>query len=64
MICKVFGYGYAEIVATISAALCTCLGTILRISTAEYNRTAAARVSDFNTYHGTHEPSDCGDFTV
>lgn len=33
---KVFGWGYAEIVATISAALCTCLGTILGISTATY----------------------------
>ena len=33
---KVFGWGYAEIVATISAALCTCIGTILGISTAEY----------------------------
>ena len=35
---KVFGWGYAEIVATISAALCTCIGTILGISTAEYRR--------------------------
>lgn len=35
---KVFSLGYAEIVATISAALCTCLGTILGISTAEYNK--------------------------
>ena len=33
---KVFALGYAEIVATISAALCTCLGTILGISTATY----------------------------
>lgn len=35
---KVFGWGYAEIVATISSAACACLGTILGISTAEYNR--------------------------
>lgn len=35
---KVFGWGYAETVATISAALCTCLGTILGISTAQYNQ--------------------------
>ena len=35
---KVFGWGYAEIVATISSAFCACLGTILGISTAEYNR--------------------------
>lgn len=39
---KVFGWGYAEIVATISAALCTCLGTILGISTAQYNKDVAA----------------------
>ncbi len=35
---KVFNWGYSEIVATISAALCTCIGTILGISTAEYRR--------------------------
>ena len=35
---NVFKWGYAEIVATISAALCTCLGTILGISTAQYNK--------------------------
>lgn len=35
---KTFGWGYAEIVATISAAVCTCLGTILGISTAQYNK--------------------------
>lgn len=35
---KVFGWGYAEIVATISAAFCTCLGTIIGISTAQYNQ--------------------------
>lgn len=35
---KVFNWGYAEIVATISSAFCACLGTILGISTAEYNR--------------------------
>ena len=38
---KVFSWGYAEIVATISAALCTCLGTILGISTAQYNKDRA-----------------------
>ena len=35
---SVFGWGYKEIVATISAGLCACLGAILGISTAEYNR--------------------------
>ena len=33
-----FGWGYAEIVTTISAALCTCIGAILGISTAQYNK--------------------------
>lgn len=35
---KVFAWGMAEIVATISAAFCACLGAILGISTAEYNK--------------------------
>ena len=35
---NVFGLGYAEIVTTISAALCTCIGAILGISTAQYNK--------------------------
>lgn len=34
----VFGWGYKETVATISAGLCACLGVILGISTAEYNK--------------------------
>lgn len=34
---KVFGWGYAEIVTTISAALCTCIGAIVGVSTAQYN---------------------------
>jgi len=33
---KVFTWGYAETVATISAALCTCIGTIVGISSAQY----------------------------
>ncbi len=33
---KLFAWGYAEIVATISAALCTCIGSIVGISTAQY----------------------------
>ncbi len=43
---KVFNWGYAEIVATISASLCTCVGTILGISTAEYNREQGAEEHD------------------
>lgn len=35
---KVFAWGYAEIVTTISAALCACIGAIIGISTAEYRR--------------------------
>ena len=35
---NLFGWGYAEIVATISAALCTCIGSIVGISTAQYNK--------------------------
>lgn len=35
---KVFGWGYAEIVTTISAALCACIGSIVGVSTAEYNK--------------------------
>lgn len=35
---RLFGWGYAEIVATVSAALCTCIGSIVGISTAEYNK--------------------------
>ena len=33
---NVFKWGYAETVATISAGVCACVGTILGISTAEY----------------------------
>lgn len=35
---NLFGWGYAETVTTISAALCTCIGAIIGISTAEYNK--------------------------
>ena len=35
---NLFGWGYAEIVTTISAALCTCIGSISGISTAQYNK--------------------------
>ena len=33
---KLFSWGMAEIVSTISAALCTCIGAIVGISTATY----------------------------
>ena len=35
---NVFLWGYSEIVTTISAAFCACVGAILGISTAEYNK--------------------------
>ena len=35
---NVFAWGYAETVATISAAACTCLGTIIGISQYNYNK--------------------------
>ncbi len=35
---KTFGWGYAEIVTTISAAACACVGAIIGISTAQYNK--------------------------
>ena len=35
---KTFGWGYAEVVTTISAATCTLIGSLLGISTAQYNK--------------------------
>lgn len=35
---NVFMWGYAEVVTTISAAVCTCIGAIIGISTAQYNK--------------------------
>lgn len=35
---KTFNWGYAGIVASISAGLCACLGAILGFSTAQYNK--------------------------
>lgn len=35
---NIFKWGYAETVTTISAAACTCLGAIIGISTAQYNK--------------------------
>ena len=33
---KLFNWGYAETVTTISAATCTCIGAIIGISTAQH----------------------------
>lgn len=35
---NLFKWGFAEIVTTISAAACTCIGAIVGISTAQYNK--------------------------
>ena len=35
---KTFGWGHAEIVTTLSTAVCTCIGAIVGISTAQYNK--------------------------
>ena len=35
---NIFQWGYAETVTTISAAACTCIGAIIGISTAQYNK--------------------------
>lgn len=35
---SVFGWGYADIVAKISAIVCTLIGALIGISTAEYNK--------------------------
>lgn len=34
----VFGWGYADVVAKVSAIVCTLIGSLIGISTAEYNR--------------------------
>lgn len=34
----VFGWGYGETVAKVSAIVCTLLGALIGISTAEYNK--------------------------
>ncbi len=35
---SIFGWGYGEVVAKCSAILCTLLGTLLGITTAQYNQ--------------------------
>lgn len=34
----VFGWGYADVVAKVSAIVCTLIGSLIGISTAEYNK--------------------------
>lgn len=33
----IFGWGYGDIVAKVSVAVCTCIGGLIGISTAQYN---------------------------
>ena len=35
---NVFGWGYGDIVAKVSAIVCTLIGTLIGISTAQYNK--------------------------
>lgn len=35
---SVFGWGYGDIVAKVSAIVCTLIGTLIGISTAQYNK--------------------------
>ena len=35
---SVFGWGYADMVAKVSAIVCTLIGALIGISTAEYNK--------------------------
>ena len=39
----VFGWGYADTVAKVSAIVCTLIGSLIGISTAEYNRSQAMK---------------------
>ena len=35
---KIFGWGYGELVAQVSAIVCTLIGALVGISTAQYNK--------------------------
>ena len=35
---KIFGWGYGEVVAQVSAIVCTLIGALVGISTAQYNQ--------------------------
>ena len=35
---SVFGWGYADVVAKVSAIVCTLIGALIGISTAQYNK--------------------------
>ena len=35
---SVFGWGYGDIVAKVSAIVCTLIGTLIGVSTAQYNK--------------------------
>lgn len=35
---SIFGWGYGDTVAKVSVAVCTCIGGLIGISTAQYNK--------------------------
>jgi O-antigen/teichoic acid export membrane protein len=35
---SIFGWGFGDVVAKVSAAVCVCIGGLIGISTAQYNR--------------------------
>lgn len=35
---SVFGWGYGDVVAKVSAIICTLIGTLIGVSTAQYNK--------------------------
>lgn len=35
---SVFGWGYGDVVAKVSAIVCTLIGTLIGVSTAQYNK--------------------------
>ena len=34
---SIFGWGFGDVVAKVSAAVCVCIGGIIGVSTAQYN---------------------------
>lgn len=47
---RTFGWGYASVVTTIQPALCTCIGAIVGISTATYNKDEMLRIKEDNKW--------------
>lgn len=47
---KTFGWGLAETVATVSSAACTCIGAIVGISSASYNKAEMLKAKKENEW--------------